>query len=712
LRFGQLASSIEQIHETSMLLPLHDTGRENRAIRERMDRIRGEMNRIGKIAEKPGHYALGRGFMALENWPEARSHLEAAVREDPGDAAAQLALGQALSMLYRLSRVEIYSLTDAAERKYRLRQCRQELGEPALNHLRAGLGAAGDTREYGEALIAYCEGRYDDAIRLAGNAWHERPAFYPAGILHGLGYVDRGAERIQRAQLAEAEADLLRAGEVFARLLEIARSQPELRRLEAVRRVNLLRIDRERDSLTDGRTAWAFQACADLLRVDPQSDQAHYLQALLHEMAAEIAGSRGQDPTPRMEAALSEIRQALKIQPDAASYWNWLGIVLKTAAEYKLGRGIIDKELIGQSLEASRHSLRLRPNNPKAYNCIGITCRLKAFAAMLEGADQRPPLREAITALKEAHRLNPDYSDPYQNLALIYQDLTYYELNYGLDPRDSARQAMSWCEQAVLHVPQNSYITVIRSGILLALAIFDLNAGGDGQAIRRYLAAAQAAAGANPRNAHAQMQLSQTNQLLARWQMRRGEDPAAAIRIAKAAGERTAALDAGNPYGFHALAGAWLAEVEWVVRQGKDPGRPLAEAERFARRCVRMIPADIEMSLLLAQVFRWQAEANLADGRDPGGPARQGLALLAAAARMDPREARVPALHGEIRLILARAGSDPEKARSEAGQAAALFQEALRLNPYLRLELAPSLERALSLRQPAPAAKSRPLVEG
>lgn len=114
-----------------MLLPLHDIGRENRAIRERMDRIRGEMNQIGKIAEKPGHYALGRGFMALENWPEARAHLEAAVREDPADAAARLALGQALGMLYRLSRVEIYSLTNAAEREYRFRQCRQELGEPA-----------------------------------------------------------------------------------------------------------------------------------------------------------------------------------------------------------------------------------------------------------------------------------------------------------------------------------------------------------------------------------------------------------------------------------------------------------------------------------------------------------------------------------------------------------------------------------------------------
>ena len=711
LRFGELVSSIEQIHETSMLLPLHDIGRENRAIRERMDRIRGEMNQIGKIAEGPGHYALGRGFMALENWPEARLHLEAAVREDPGDDAAQLALGQALGMLYRLSRVEIYSLTSAAEREFRLRQCRQELGEPALRHLRAGLPAAGDAREYGEALVAYCEGKYDDAIRLAGNAWQERPAFYPAGILHGLGYVDRGAERIQRAALAEAEADLLRAGEVFAQLLEIARSQPELRRLEAVRRVNLLRIDRKRDALTDDRTDWAFQACTDLLRVDPQSDQARYLQALLHEMAAEIARSRGQDPAPRMDAALSEIRQALKIRPDSPNYWNWLGIFLKTAAEYKLGQGIIDQEMIGQSLDASRRALQLRPNNPKAYNCIGATCRLKAFAAMLEGGDQRPPLREAVTALEEAHRLNPDYPDPYLNLALIYQDLTLYELNYGLDPRDSARQAMSWCEQAIRRAPQNAYLTVVRSGILLALAMFELNTGGDGQAIHRNLTAAQAAVEANPRNAHAHMQLSQANQLLARWRMRRGEDPAAVIRTAEAAGERTVALDAGNPYGYHSLAGAWLAEAEWAVRQGKDPGRSLAEAERFARRCVRMIPADIEMTLLLAQVTRWQAEAALAGGRDPGGPARQGLALLDAAAGMDPREARVPALQAEIRLILARAGSDPEKVRSEAGQAAALFQEALRFNPYLRLELAPSLERALSLRQPAPSAQSRPPVE-
>ncbi|HOB53484.1 MAG TPA: protein kinase [Acidobacteriota bacterium] len=696
-RFGEQVSTIERIHEMSMMMPLHDTYQEHPQIRDRMRWIRHEMDLLGDIAAGPGHYALGCGSMALDDWEEARGHFEAALRADPDDAASHFNLGIALSEIYRHRRMEALTSGDKFEQESRLRQYRREIAEPALRHIRLGVEAAGADRDYGEALIAKQEFDFDRAIRLAGAAWKSKPLYYPAGILQGWSYLDRGQDRGRKGDLEGAQRDLDEAGRIVARLVDNARSDPQIRRLESSRRLSCLYMASRKGSIPEPLFSWAEAACADLQRAASRNPQTYYLKAALLDLAAEQAMEHGQDPTPRTDAALQEIGRALEIQPDNASFWMKLAVLRERRNMYRLGQGEIDKAATAQCLEAIQRARQLNPNSAAVLNVLGLIHRQRGFLAMLEGADQRPALQEAIAALNESHRLDPELSTTLHNLALLHGDLALYELNYGLDPRESARQAMAWSEKAIARTPESVYLKVILTNAYMVLAIFDQNIGGDGTAIRRFLKVSQAAVQSNPDSHQAHMQLCQSNELLARWQIRRAEDPAAAIEAARTAGRKAVALNSRNPYCPQTLTAACLVDVEWRLQRGEYPRAALVEAETHAKQALRLNPADIEMVIMAARVERWQAAARLAQRQDPTPFAKAALARLDEADKMDAREPRVPQLQGECWLLWASHEPDPDQKRQKSGRAAASFREALRRNPYLKLAVTPYLQQAGAL---------------
>jgi hypothetical protein len=574
------------------------------------------------------------------------------------------------------------------------------MGDPALHHISAGIAASGNTAEYGEALIALYEYDFDRSIRLAEIAWQKNASHYKAGIILARAYLDRAADELHTGDLDGAEEDFEAAGQVLARLLDSARSSPEIRLLEAQRRLSCISLASKQGRPLGDLLPWAMESTADLQQCDSRLAQPYYFEAWLFIQAAWNAGNQGQDPLPQLNAALEKIQQAIDIKPKKADYWYLAARIWKDISHFRLARGDIDKDAIGQSQAAIQQALQLQPNYAQAFNLHAMIYRQLAYVAMLEGADQQPPLRQALAALEQAHELQPNYFEPYLNMTIILNDLTFYELNYGSDPRDSAQRALEWCERTARQSPGHPYPAVIRSGILQVLAIFELNSGGDGTAVRDYLAATRLAVEKNPNHYQAYMTQSHANEYLARWQMQQGENPEAALRAGLESGRKTVEMNPGNPYSFHALASICLVEVDWRLQQGENPGSALKEADENARRAHQMIPTDIEMTLLLAQVERRQAAARLAQGQDPAPPARSALSRLAEAAGMDPHEPRVPLLQAQCCLLLARGSADPVQKRERAGRAVSLFQEALRRNPFLNREVEPALKQAEAISHP------------
>jgi predicted Ser/Thr protein kinase/tetratricopeptide (TPR) repeat protein len=203
LHFGQEAERIETVLRQAYLLPAHDLHAERALVREKLASIESEMARGGSITEGPGQYALGRGHLALGELEPAREHLERAWASGYRTPEVGRALGRTVGELY-MKAAEAGG-TGVAKDAARW---------PALERL---LGSASGTREgarYWNALAAYCEARYDDALAGAREAAAESPAHYEARLLEGHVQLARG--------------DLGAAREAFRQALAVGRSDPRV----------------------------------------------------------------------------------------------------------------------------------------------------------------------------------------------------------------------------------------------------------------------------------------------------------------------------------------------------------------------------------------------------------------------------------------------------------------------------------------------------
>jgi protein O-mannosyl-transferase len=94
----------------------------------------------------------------------------------------------------------------------------------------------------------------------------------------------------------------------------------------------------------------------------------------------------------RTDEAISQYRQALKLNPDAAD------------THYNLANALYRKGLLGEAISEYQENLRLNPNDAGGHNNLGIA---------LFRAGRR---QEAIAHFQEALRLKPDYDEVRRNL--------------------------------------------------------------------------------------------------------------------------------------------------------------------------------------------------------------------------------------------------------------------------------------------------------
>src|SRR5439155_7291603 len=102
------------------MLPLHDVRSERAAAEHLMAELADRMKELGGAAEASGHYALGRGWLALGDDEKARAHLTRAW--EMGDRRPEVAfhVGWALSMRYRSERAAAATIASKDAREARL----------------------------------------------------------------------------------------------------------------------------------------------------------------------------------------------------------------------------------------------------------------------------------------------------------------------------------------------------------------------------------------------------------------------------------------------------------------------------------------------------------------------------------------------------------------------------------------------------------------
>src|SRR5262249_13436642 len=152
-------------------MPLHDVRSEKNLVRKRMeDMVTRIKNDSGQIGDAPSHYATGRIYFALQDYENAKTHLEQAWNTGYKTPDVAYALGLAMGALYQrefqeIERLELPAGKDAAKKridqKYRI---------PALNYLKESKGSELESIDYEMALLSYYERNYEQALKHAEHA--------------------------------------------------------------------------------------------------------------------------------------------------------------------------------------------------------------------------------------------------------------------------------------------------------------------------------------------------------------------------------------------------------------------------------------------------------------------------------------------------------------------------------------------------------------
>ncbi|WP_224366233.1 serine/threonine-protein kinase [Hyalangium versicolor] len=655
-RFAELASDVGARARFMALSRLHDTRAERQALRAKLEEVEKAMQQGGERALGPGHYALGQGWLELGDPAQAREHLEAAWAHDFQDVRVAYALALALGQLYRQQLLSLGSLT-AARRKSRRAELEHQYRDPALTWLRLGQGAPVLSPEYMEALLAFYEERYDDALPRLDALGEQLPWFYEAPKLRGDILQMRALTRWDdgnhsQEERARAQADLEQARKAYALAADTAQSWPEahygLARVEWAE----ASMDLYSGGQVQPHIERALEHLARALRAAPDHTESLALQASLYRNLAEARSLQGGDAEAPLDEATQAARRALALKPLHPDARKELGMSLWRLATLRQTKGLDPR---AQLREAADVFGSFEPNEKDYYVHHGLGVVFKAWADYEEeiGADSRSHRDQAIDAFKQTLLLEPQYAPGWTNLAVEYYKRAARPHAPGAEEDlEQAWQALQKSRTLNARNPVLSY----QEGRLHHLRALRLrDTGGDE---RPELAAAIASCleglAINPRMVALHNLMGRVLQDQARGNWDRGEDPLSFLKQARQSFEQALALDPKLALTYNNLADLEATRAVYLRARGQDP-RPNARAAlQSAQEAQRQAPEhpfgliDQGHAHQLLAAFTFEAQG------DPTADLTEATEKLQKALERAPRNAEAWLYLAETRAIRAR----------------------------------------------------------
>ncbi|HEX8697333.1 MAG TPA: serine/threonine protein kinase, partial [Myxococcaceae bacterium] len=701
----------------------HDIRDDKKVIRAQMARLEEEIRQAGgSLAEGPGNYALARGYLALGDEAKAREHLEAAWQSGFHDPRVAYSLALVLGHLYQDQLLEAESQRDTTSelREARRQELRRRYRDPALDWLRKSEGADVPSTEYVEALIAFYEDRFDEALARLDALGNRLPWFYEAPQLRADILRTRAARRWNQGDLPGALADLEAGRNTYQAAAAIGESVPvtyySLGKLEYLAlTLGLYSQSEVLPPFNRGK-----DAVSRALKASPDDVASLLLQSRLHRRLAEYQMGRGEDPLPALEAALAAVRKALELGQNPREvllergsilfWWGrhrqnqsqdpreqflqaehslqsiaWaqrdyefhvmLALILSTWAEYEDEIGASSADHRQRALDSLHAATQLSPRNPDAWINMGRIylhrSKLPSAATVPERRAQREQdLKHAWQALQKALEINPQHFVPYL---------------YG--GRLHTQQArLRWCEG--------------NASPLLSTAVGILN---NGLAIK-------------PKHPHIRNELGKAVLAQAQQTWEQGGDPFPLLDQAQAHFEEVISITPQLVYGYNNLAATHLWRAAYQQANGANSGPSSHAAERAFEQALQRTQGDAFLLADQAELFVLLADFALERSGDPRPHLQRAQKALREALTHNAQHAQAWRLLGRTHATLAqwkaRQGQAAEEDFTQASQA---FEKALALEPEsfeARLDLAALLHSSAGWKKDAGRAPTPPVERG
>jgi serine/threonine-protein kinase len=538
---GQAIERMEWTLRQAYFLPVHDIRPARRKVEDQMLRLKDLIERRGKPAEGPGHYALGRGHLDLGHLDEARNEIEMARSAGYDTADSAFALGRTLIEMYRRERKKAGLIPNKEAKAARLEKIKADLERPAIAALRSGREADGTALL--EGLLADLEERPEDARKKFTTAFEKDPALYEAVKLNGDVEAQLGRSLKDVGEIEKALAAFEEAGRAYRAAAEIGRSDPRLYIAECDRL--LLRFELEIRTGRDETAAYAAgrAACQTALTVDPTSAEAYSILCRYEWQLADALGLRGVDEGPALERAISAGQQSVTLNPSYAEGWANLGIAFWSQSEAAARHGGDPRPSLKRAAEALSRSERLEPTGAHVMD-LGSVLLETGRAAMKRGEDPRPFLAEAEKTYEGALKLMPREARLQSNIGNIAKLRADYDAGAGRDPIPALEDAVRRYEKAIELNPKNPIAFYNLGQAFYSRARAEASARRDpAPFVKRGFEANQHSLQVNPKLVHAQAAMAEGHLILAEDAAHKGRDPGPSYREALKSAEAALALN-------------------------------------------------------------------------------------------------------------------------------------------------------------------------
>lgn len=696
-RLGQEVEKLEGTLRQIYTLPLHDVRREKAMIRSEMERSADQIVReMGTIGEAPGNYALGRISFALHQHDRAREHLEKAWKMGYREPEVAYALGRVMGELYQREMDNAAKIGSAQEQVARRREIAKLYGQPALSYLEASQGLKMESPEYTEALIAYCQGNYDEALKKAQASFQRVPWLYEAKILVGDILAELGSRRREAGDLDGAWENYRAAETAYGEAIRIAESDARgYRDLCEVCSLELYMETHGRGRDLEQIKEKALTACDQALKIDPDAVDTLMEVARIHSNWADYWARRGMDPSEDLEISISALESVLKADPrDADAHAN-LALAYWERAKYESEHGQDPMGSLQAAIRSARTAVTIHPNLAAAHNALGLAYMDLGVAELQVGKDPSGSLSDAIRHLQKEAALEPEVARPVLNLGIANYVKGSYECTHGADPRGSLNAAVEALSRGARMNPAEIYAPRFLISVFRTLGEYELWQGVDprpslNEAVRSY----ETVLKFTPNDLVSNIDAAGAFRLRAEFEMSQGRSPEKDLASARECARRALSTDATIGGVYQRTGEIDILEARWQILNKKSPDASLERARVTLLKGHELIPTDSGLCGVLADLYRWWAHSKSLRRQDPSREIQQGLAWTEKTLEIDHTDAGALATRGVLYLIQARADPDPMDKEKSLQAASDALSQAITINANLANRFAPHIEEA------------------
>ncbi|WP_224243585.1 serine/threonine-protein kinase [Hyalangium gracile] len=661
--FTEKVERIEAQARYSGLSRLHDTREDRQVLRQRMEELEAEIREGGERAVGPGHYAVGRAMMALGDVEGARARLESAWQAGFREPRVAYALALVMGQLYQEKLLEVERVRNPEEREARRREFERQYREPTLSWLRRSEGVELPSPHYGAALLAFYEGRYDEALTHLDAMGPGLPWFHEAPLLRGDVRVARATARWGQGDRAGALADFEAGRQAYAAAAATAESVPAVHYSLARLEYGALLMELYGQGEVKPLYERGLQALTRALTVAPDHADSWVQQSRFHRRLAEFLAPRGGQVEPLLEQATAAARGALALQPRHSrarlelglslrlqaralqergqdprellrqaheafesvsaedrsyGYFTSLGLIFNAWADYEDDTGADSLAHRNQSIEAYRDAIKLDERQMDAWVNLGAAYLKRASRSQESERD----LEQAFSALERARALNPRSYVPWFYEARVQEARARRLREQGRDAGPELERAVSLYQEALAINPQQP---LLHNGLGIARLLqarqdWELGRSPD-PSLEQAQAALEQARKLDARHGLVDQNLGEVSAWRAVYQRKRGEDPGPSVRAALGAYQRAMEGMPGSSLPWTGTGWAWLTLATWQLEHGSDPRPSLEQASKALQGALERNPRDEEARRHLGEVQavreRWLASRSQARTTTP-----------------------------------------------------------------------------------------------